>query len=236
MDTPHDLLLIDDHPFVRLALKSLLLESPAIRIIDEACDLKEGLSKTQAKPYALVLLDLDLPDCKGLETIEQFLACAPDTPVALLSGEDGFEMRTQALAMNIRGYIVKAQSPEVIRAAINLMLAGERYIPSDIYARLSVSPQQATESPPVLAPLNAEFERLCGQLTPRLQEVFTLVLQGRTNKEISQELGLTLGTVKNYVSGIFERLDLPSRPRAISHVMHIASAKKPPARARRPEA
>lgn len=221
----YSLLLVDDHQFVRMALRVLLATVPGVASIDEASSLAAGIRARAGKRHDLVLLDLDLADSSGLDSLRSFIRAHPDAPVALLTGDASLNTMGPAMLEDIRGYIVKSQAPDVIAAAVGLMLAGERYVPSALYASLvarEVVEHDREAAPGVEAGGGAaELDRLRQQLTPRLCEVLDLIVQGRSNKEISVLLGLSLGTVKNYVSTIFERLDLPSRTRTINHVMRL---------------
>lgn len=222
----YTLLLVDDHQFVRMALRLLLAAVPGVTTIDEACSLEEGIRATFGMHHDLVLLDLDLPDSSGLNSFRSFISARPDAQVALLSGDGSLSTIGAAMQDNIRGYIVKSQAPEVIAAAVGLMLAGERYVPAALYASL-VSCEEGSQGRKAAPDSETgvggagELDRLRQQLTPRLSEVLDLIVQGKSNKEISSRLGLSLGTVKNYVSIIFERLNLPSRTRTINHVMQL---------------
>lgn len=223
---PYSLLLVDDHQFVRMALRLLVSERFPASSIDEACSLEEGLRAASGRHHDLVLLDLDLPDSSGLNSLYSFMSAHPDAQVALISGDNAMVTIEAAMQKNIRGYIVKSQAPEVIAAAVGLMLAGERYIPASLYTSLAsreaVSQGRNAEldSGTGMASME-ELDQLRQQLTPRLSEVLELIVKGKSNKEISTHLGLSLGTVKNYVSIIFERLSLPNRSRTISHVMRL---------------
>lgn len=222
----YSLLLVDDHQFVRMALRLLVSAVPGVTTINEACSLEEGIRAASGMYHDLVLLDLDLPDSSGLNSLRSFIRAHPDAQVALISGDNAMTTIESAMQENIRGYIVKSQAPEVIAAAVALMLVGERYVPAGLYASLasreagSQGRKAEPDSETGMASIE-ELERLRQQLTPRLSEVLELIVQGKSNKEISTRLGLSLGTVKNYVSIIFERLNLPNRSRTISHVMQL---------------
>ena len=225
------ILMVDDHQLIRMALRALLSSISSICEIDEASTLEEGIQAAQKKDYSLVLLDLSLPDSTGLQTLSSFQQACAGSPVALLSGDGRIATMTLAMSSNIRGYIVKSQPPEVVSAAVVLMLAGGQYVPPDLYSAVS-SP--VVEFPAVGESLKAihadenseRFERIREHLTPRLKEVFDLVITGRTNRDISDILGLTHGTVKNYVSLIFERLDVPNRSAVISYAMRSRVAEE----------
>lgn len=212
------LLLIDDHHLVRLALRALLARLPGVEAIDEAGSLAEGVSLTRTGAYALVLLDLELPDSRGLQTLTGFLAHCPGVPLALISGDATPGTISSAMLGDIRGYICKTQAPEVVLAAVGLILAGGRFVPDALLP--SLTPADSTRGDPHPAGV-LRLSQEAPRLTPRQREVLDLVVQGRSNKEISSRLGLSLGTVKNYVSAIFGRFNLPNRTRTINHVMAL---------------
>jgi NarL family two-component system response regulator LiaR len=205
--TSNKVLLVDDHDLVRMGIKALL-DSSAPEPIDwvEAATLTDALALYESHgDVALVLLDLNLADCKGLQGLRQMISRHPRARVLILSGtHDEFVVR-QAQAMGAAGYLNKAGSPATTRDTLLAMLA----------AQPAATVQ--TASPGGFAPLPAgsSYDRVA-ELGPRHLEILELVLSGCTNQEISASTQLSLGTVKNYVSTILLALDVKSRSHLIS--------------------
>ena len=204
MDTNKKILLVDDHDLVRFGT-TLLLES-----LDEVhCAITPCRSLDEARtacrelgPFDLVLLDLNLPDAKGLQGLRTLRDECPSIPFAMLTGtQDEFVIR-QAQAMGAVGYLLKSWTPERLKEALKALLQ---------------APAEAT--------LAQRFPRLAGtphydrvaELGPRHLQVLELILEGLSNQEIAKATGLSLGTVKNYVSVILLALDVESR----SHLMSL---------------
>lgn len=202
-------LLVDDHALCRMGTKALFdsadIEEPIEWI--EASTLHEALQLHADNPsVSLVLLDLNLSDCKGLQGLSQFLALHPDARVVILSGtQDEFVVR-QAKAMGAAGYLYKGSAPTLTRDALLDLVSGAVGAPP-------TSPQRALHFPKC-AP--ASKYDLVAELGPRHLDILELVLSGCSNQEISSSTQLSLGTVKNYVSTILLALDVKSRSHLIS--------------------
>jgi DNA-binding NarL/FixJ family response regulator len=206
MDIKKKVLLVDDHDLVRFGT-SLLLESlgsvqcqiTPCRSLDEA-----RTACRDSGPFDLVLLDLNLPDAKGLQGLRTLIDEYPQTPFAMLTGtQDEFVIR-QAQAMGAIGYLLKSWTPERLKQALQSLL----------------QPAPKSEA----ATIAERFPRLAGsshydrvaELGPRHLQILELILEGCSNQEISKITELSLGTVKNYVSAILLALDVGSRSHLIS--------------------
>lgn len=193
-------LLVDDHALCRMGTKALFdsADMEAIQWI-EASTLHEALQLHAENPtVSLVLLDLNLSDCKGLQGLSQILAQHPDARVVILSGtQDEFVVR-QAKAMGAAGYLCKGSALAMTRDALLNLVAGEP------------NASHVSKYP------SASRYDLVAELGPRHLEILELVLSGCTNQEISNSTKLSLGTVKNYVSTILLALDVKSRSHLIS--------------------
>jgi DNA-binding NarL/FixJ family response regulator len=207
MQTKKRVLLVDDHDLVRFGT-GLLLES----LPDVQCNITPCRSLDEARtacresgPFDLVLLDLNLPDAKGLQGLRTLLDEFPTAPFAMLTGtQDEFVIR-QAQSMGAVGYLLKSWTPERLKEALRSLL----------------QPAQK----PAAATISERFPRLAGsshydrvaELGPRHLQILELILEGCSNQEIAKNTELSLGTVKNYVSAILLALDVES----ISHLISL---------------
>jgi DNA-binding NarL/FixJ family response regulator len=207
MEVPEKrVLLVEDHELIRLGT-GLLLES----LGEVRCQIKLCRSLDEARtacrddgPFDLVLLDLNLIDSKGLQGLRTLRDEFPTLAIAVLTGtQDEFVVR-QAQSMGAIGYLLKSWTPEQIKAALLSLL------------RPSGGPPKATISErfPKLAG-TSHYDRVA-ELGPRHLQILELILEGCNNQEISTTTGLSLGTVKNYVSAILLALDVESRAHLIS--------------------
>jgi len=199
-------LLVEDHELIRLGT-GLLLES----LGQVRCDIKPCRSLDEARsacrddgPFDLILLDLNLVDSKGLQGLRTLRNEFPNQAIAVLTGtQDEFVVR-QAQAMGAIGYLLKSWTPEQVKAALLSLLA-----PPPSPARGTIS-----ERFPKLAG-TSHYDRVA-ELGSRHLQILELILEGCNNQEISTTTGLSLGTVKNYVSAILLALDVESRAHLIS--------------------
>ena len=207
METNKKILLVDDHDLVRFGT-SLLLES----LDDVHCAITPCRSLDEARtacresgPFDLVLLDLNLPDAKGLQGLRTLRDECPDIPFAMLTGtQDEFVIR-HAQAMGAVGYLLKSWTPERLKEALRSLLR-----PAPSAAAAATIAQRF----PKLAG-TSHYDRVA-ELGPRHLQIMELILEGLSNQEISRATELSLGTVKNYVSAILLALDAQSRSHLIS--------------------
>ncbi len=203
----HQVLLVDDHALCRMGMKALFEDSTDADAIEwiEASTLNEALQLHAEHPaVSLVLLDLNMSDCKGLQGLSQILAQHPNARVVILSGtQDEFVVR-QARAMGAAGYLLKGSAPAATRDALL------DFVTSDANAASAQRPGHFPKGPAV-----SSYDCVA-DLGARHLEILELVLSGCTNQEISNSTRLSLGTVKNYVSTILLALDVKSRSHLIS--------------------
>ena len=204
----HKVLLVEDHDLVRMGVKALFSGADCASIDwIEASTLADALRLYgEHADVAVVLLDLNLADCKGLHGLSQMLAVHPGARVLILSGtQDEFVVR-QAKAMGAAGYLHKGGSPDPMRETLRAILELD-------------PPSNSAPARPVQAfpkfPSASSYDRVA-ELGTRHLEILELVLSGCTNQEISNSTKLSLGTVKNYVSTILLALDVKSRSHLIS--------------------
>lgn len=194
-------LIADDHALLRVGLRALLSAQYAdVEIVEASC-LQDALESYRANSdIGLVLLDLNMGDCRGLQGLRQFKEQFPKANVAVFSAtQDEFVMQ-QAQALGAVAYIAKSNEPALISQMIMALLCRE--------------PAGGMAGFPGLT-RSASYD-LVAELGPRQLEILDLVLFGCTNQEISAATNLSLGTVKNYVSVVLLALDVKSRSHLIS--------------------
>ena len=205
------ILLIDDHPLFRAGLKHLLDRMGEGIEIDEADNLEQGLERlTENGTIDLVLVDLMMPGMEGFEGIEALRQRAPDAPVVVISVKDRAEDVRRAMNAGAVGYVPKSSSPDVMIHALKLVLSGGMYLPPNVLegqTRVGAGGRGADG-------LNLERGPLAN-LTRRQRDVLNLLIEGMSNKEIANVLGLSAGTVKIHVSSIFKVLKVTNRTLAV---------------------
>jgi DNA-binding NarL/FixJ family response regulator len=195
------LLLVDDHQIVRTGLKALARSTSEVNIEwFEAGSLKAARACYEATPdIDLVMLDLNLPDGRGLQALVEFRASFPLANVVVFSGIEEPIVIRQALALGALGYIPKSGPAERTLALIGELLA-------------TIGPDGIRRGP---RREESESSRRIGHLTPAQLRVLELVLEGKTNQQIAETCHLALGTVKNTVSAILLILDVQSRSQLV---------------------
>lgn len=194
-------LIADDHALLRFGLQALLSAQHVDFEIDEASCLQDAMEVYRTHPdIGLVLLDLNMGDCRGLQGLRQFKERFPEAKVAVFSGTQDQLIIQQAQALGAVGYIAKSNEPAIISQMIVALLRGESVGSMAGFPGLTRS---------------ANYD-LVAELGPRQLEILDLVLFGCTNQEISTATHLSIGTVKNYVSVVMLALDVKSRSHLIS--------------------
>ena len=212
---PFKLLVIDDHPLVQegvvAALDSIRQD---IRVIS-AHNAEEGLAAAAANPdLDLVLLDLALPGMSGLAVINRLRQRFPSLPVVVLSAmEDAGSVR-QAVDAGAVGFVPKSAPTRVLIEVLQQVLTGNVAIPTPV-SQAGVGDGQACDSSSTCASSGIRLEPNVAPLTVRQMEVLSGVCQGKTNKQIAMELGLSEKTVKAHVTAIFKVLGVANRTQAV---------------------
>jgi DNA-binding NarL/FixJ family response regulator len=196
------IIIVDDHPLFRSALRQTLAGGDPSISVEEAGDLSELTSALEAdRDCDLVLLDLNMPGTRGFSGLLLLRAQYPEIPVMIVSAvEDGGIIR-RAFELGAAGYLHKSVGPSDIRRAIETVLSGEVYVPEGLEI-----PAEDSQS--------ALMRRLA-TLTPQQVRVLMMLSDGLMNKQIAYELSISEATVKAHVSAILQKLDVDSRTQAV---------------------
>ena len=202
------ILVVDDHALFREGLRLLLAKlSPQARTVDVG-DLNAALAAArQHDDFDLVLFDLGLPGVSGMAALKEFRRANEALPVVVLSGLADRLTVLEAIEHGAMGFIPKTASPEALNVALRKVLSGGVCLPAAVLQ--ADVPQLGLDRPP---PLKCLSEL---NLTQRQQQVFKLIVQGRPNKLIARDLGVSESTIKAHVKPILKALDVTSRIGAI---------------------
>ncbi|HAI58310.1 MAG TPA: DNA-binding response regulator [Xanthomonadaceae bacterium] len=191
------LLLVEDHPLMRLGVAGLVKKEWPDATIVESPKLEHGLLALKTDRFDLVLLDLSLPDARGLEGLVRMHRAAPDLPILILSMHDEAAYASRALQLGASGYVTKEHTTSELLAAISALRAGGRYISRTLAARLA---EVLTGAEPPKAPHD--------RLSPQEYRVMLLIAAGRSAGEIAETMSLSVKTVGTYRSRIIEKTGL----------------------------
>ncbi|MBX9776786.1 MAG: response regulator transcription factor [Xanthobacteraceae bacterium] len=207
-------LVVDDHPLIREALRGVFHDLKDGVALFEASDSRQAMQLVaEHNDLELVLLDINLPDRDGFSVLSELREQHPGIAVVVLSGAHDRSSVTKALDLGAVGFIPKTGQREVMLSALQLIIAGGIYIPPEILAREepSQAPLSATATR-LGVPSTAEPADL--GLTERQVDVLALMMQGKSNKAICRVLDLAEPTVKNHVTAIFKALKVINRTEA----------------------
>ena len=200
------LLIADDHPLFRAALRQAAMEAVAGADIREAGSLDAVLSALDADGgIDLVLLDLHMPGNHGLAGLAAIRAQYPGVAVVVVSANDDPRVVRRALDHGAAGYLPKSAGLDELRDAIRAVLACEQWLPASL--RAAVARTQSDSG-------DADLAARLASLSPQQFRVLTLVAQGLLNKQIADRLDVQERTVKAHLSAIFERLGVRNRTQA----------------------
>jgi DNA-binding NarL/FixJ family response regulator len=198
------ILIADDHPLFRDALKNALSDGFDALDIDETGSLDGVRDALDADDnFDLILLDLKMPGVQGFSGLMYLRAQYPAVPVVVVSANEDAQVIRTSLDFGASGFIPKSAGADQIRAALSLVMEGEIWVPPD----LDLSASQDSESSQLAAKLST--------LTPQQVRVLMMLSQGLLNKQIAYELGVSEATVKAHVSAILQKLGVDSRTQAV---------------------
>lgn len=196
-------LVVDDHPLFCKALVSLLRDM-GCREVQAAGSAEEGLARLRATRPDLILLDLGLPGAAGVDAIS-LLRRTCDAPIVVVSGSEERHAVTAALRAGAAAVIAKSVALDTIQEVVGQVLAGTWGVPR--WIRPAGALTLGEDGAPTL--------------TPRQQEIATLLLRGHSNKEIAVRLGLAEITVKTHLSAIFRLLGVVNRTQAVGALRRL---------------
>jgi DNA-binding NarL/FixJ family response regulator len=203
MNAPLRLLTIEDHFVFREGLRSLLANHPDLPLVAEAETAEDGVAAANEHQPDVILLDLHLPGRGGLEVIPELLRAVPDVKILVLTMDDKDEAIGRALRLGARGYVLKGAGPDEILSAIRAVGYGQGIVDRRIADRGAGWRGGRATSP-------------FPQLTDRERQILELTARGSSPQAIAGQLGLSLKTVRNHLSNIYLKLQVPDRAAAVA--------------------
>ena len=208
--TTISVLVVDDHTLFRDGLSAILTNVPDIEVAGEAGTGPEAIAQAKALKPNVILMDINLPEINGIEATQQVLAHHPDTKVVMLTMLEDDDSLFAAMRAGARGYILKGADKAEVVKTIRAVADGEALFGAAIAGRLTKFFQGGHKSLQQSAS-NQPFPKL----TEREREILTYIAQGKNNQEISQNLYISIKTVSNHISNIFNKLQVADRAQAI---------------------
>jgi DNA-binding NarL/FixJ family response regulator len=201
-------LLVDDHPLLRQALRAVLEKEPDMEVVGEASDGAEAVALAEKLRPDVAIMDVSLPGMDGAEATRRIKVVSPDTAVLALTVHDDDETIAEVLLAGALGYLTKGVFGVEVVQAVRIVATGDMVLSRPVGR--SLLRHVPRYRPPRLALKSGEA------LTQRELEVLRLVACGMPNSDIAAALGLSVRTVKGYLTGIFAKLGVNSRTEAVA--------------------
>lgn len=207
--TSHRIIIADDHPLFRDALKLALASSPDPADVEEAGNLDAVIAiLDRDSDFDLILLDLRMPGVQGYSGLVLLRAQFPSVPVMVVSASDEPSVVRRCLDLGASGFIPKSLPAESMREAVSAVLAGGVWAPRGL---AEGEPDNEAEI----------LSRRLSTLTPQQVRVLMMVREGLLNKQIAHQLNVSEATIKAHVSAILQKLDVGSRTQAVIAVSKL---------------
>ncbi|MGE5322954.1 MAG: response regulator transcription factor [Actinomycetota bacterium] len=196
------ILIADDHGIVRKGLRLQLEQNPDFEVVGEAADGREALRLTEELTPNVVVMDIAMPNLNGIQATAQIAKRNPHTSVIILSMHSDESYLTRALASGAKGYLLKGSADVDLNRAVEAVAQGKSFF-----------------SPSIADTLREDYMRQLQQrglqdsydlLTDREKEIFQLLAEGKSNKEVATTLDLSTSTVETHRTRIMQKLDLHS--------------------------
>ncbi len=202
MTTPIRLVLVDDHVIVREGLRHVLEAAPEFTIIGEGGTAAEAMTLASELQPDVLVLDISMPGGSGLHAVPEILERAPQVRILMLSVHDDAEYILESVRVGAHGYCRKDSAPDELRRAIKTVHEGNTYFSALVAQRVAQALREgksARDAEPTPPP-GTEV------LSPREREVLRFIAQGRANKEIGAQLGISTRTVEAHRQALMKKL------------------------------
>ncbi len=206
---PLRVLVVDDHEVVRQGLVALLDRRPGFEVVGEAGTVAEAIEAARRHQPDIVVMDVRLPDGSGVEACREIRSELPATRVVMLTSYPDDEAVLSAIVAGASGYLLKQIRARDLVAALETVGRGESLLDPAVTEKVLERIRRIA---------TGQFADELAQLTSQEQKILALVAEGKTNKEIADEVFLSDKTVKNYVSSILSKLNLERRAQAAAFV------------------
>jgi DNA-binding NarL/FixJ family response regulator len=202
-------LIVDDHPMIRERLEEIISSEPGLEVCGEAEDRHSAVSAVKTLRPDLVIVDLTLKNSHGLDLIKDLQALAPEVLVLVISMHDESLHAERVIHAGARGYLTKQEATRCVVEAINAILNGETYLSDAAAERIANKLRNRTGGP----------ARSIDKLTDREIQVFELIGQGLSTRQIAAQLNLGVPTVDTYRGRIKDKLDLKDANELLQHAI-----------------
>ena len=208
---------VDDHPIVRQGLALLINREPDLAVCGEAEDAQTALQAVATAKPDILVVDISLNGPDGLDLLKDIRTRHPELPVLVLSMHDESVYAERALRAGAKGYIMKQEATEKVLVALRRILSREIYVSERIANRMLQR---------YIGGASAGRPSSIADLTDRELEVFRLIGEGHSTRQIAEELHISVKTVESYQAHIKEKLSLRSARELVQHAIQWSTTKK----------
>ncbi|MFH1213441.1 MAG: response regulator transcription factor [Candidatus Neomarinimicrobiota bacterium] len=208
-----NLLIVDDHPLIRQGLRQTFLDTGDIRVTAEANDGLEAIAKVEHNHFDAVILDISLPGRSGLDTLKQIKCLSPGLPVLILSIYPENQYAIRVLKAGADGYLTKESPPEELIRAIRKITNGGKHISATLAEKLAVRLEENNQT--------ATHENL----SDREFQTLLAIANGKTVKEIADDLNLSVKTISTYRTRILQKMRLKNNAEIICYAVRLGLVK-----------
>jgi DNA-binding NarL/FixJ family response regulator len=212
-------LIAEDHALVREGLRAMLASTEDLEVVGEAEDGKRAVEMSRSLTPDLVLMDVRMPEMDGLEATKRIKEDHPTVSVLMVTTHQNPDYLLEAVHSGASGYVLKEASKPQLLSAVRRILSGENVLDQELamklISRISQEPGRARERTSEPASGGSRVpDTLAGILSGRETEILRLIASGKTNRQIAQELMVSLSTVKTHVQRIIKKLGVSDRTQA----------------------
>jgi len=215
------ILLVDDHVLFRKGVAALLARRPEMEVVGEASDGLEAITAAREIIPDLILMDINMPKCDGLEATRMIKRELPHAKIVILTVSDDDQNLFEAIKSGAQGYLLKDLEPTKLYDLLESVSRGEAPLSGVVAAKILKEFARPNKDP-------APMPEMIDELTPREMDILQLVVDGKTNKEIAASLFITENTVKIHLRNILEKLHLQNRIQAAVYAVRQGLVNEPP--------
>lgn len=202
------ILIADDHPVLCRGLATLLKAHAGWKVAATATNGREAVEKTRHLRPDVIVLDISMPELNGLDASRMIMKKEPRSRIILLTMHNDDDLIAKAVQCGVRGYVLKTEAEKDLLNAVEAVLAGRTFLPADC-SDLLFSPADRQQAPKARK----------GQLSLRESQVVNLLAEGRRNKEIASELGISTRTAENHRARIMQKLGFHSLSEVVKYAI-----------------
>lgn len=211
-EEPARIVVADDHPLFRDALRQVIDLAVGTAIVAEAETFDAAVALVLEDDPDLILLDLNMPGMNGFTGLMVLRDRAPTTPIVVVSADEDPAVIQQALTLGAAGFIPKSRSKDAMAEGVRAVMAGDVFVPIDLSTAVPLS---ARDDP--------DFAEGYAALTAQQRRVLEMLVAGKSNKVIAYELDVAESTIKAHVSAILRKLKVSSRTQAVLYASKMPS-------------